>query len=113
MPATVAEATKENFRDLIAEGTVLVDVWGPQCVPCVALAPHVDRFAEERPDVAVVKLEAPKARRVCIDLKVMTMPTFLLFRDGQEVARLSDTALSPARLEEWLGQNLDPPKEVS
>jgi thioredoxin-like negative regulator of GroEL len=109
----VAEATKDNFQDLIAEGTVLVDVWGPQCVPCVALAPHVDQLAEERPDISVVKLEAPKARRVCIDLRVMTMPTFLLFRDGEEVARLSDPNLSPDKLQEWLSETLEAPKEVS
>ncbi|MGI9022520.1 MAG: thioredoxin family protein, partial [Acidimicrobiales bacterium] len=52
----VAEATKENFSDLIAEGTVLVDVWGPECVPCVALTPHVERLATERPDLRVAKL---------------------------------------------------------
>ncbi|HEX2024744.1 MAG TPA: thioredoxin family protein [Acidimicrobiales bacterium] len=111
--AAVAEATKDNFQDLIAEGTVLVDVWGPQCVPCVALAPHVDQLAEERPDISVIKLEAPKARRVCIDLKVMTMPTFLLFRDGEEVARISDANLSPDKLHEWLDETLAAPKEVS
>jgi thioredoxin-like negative regulator of GroEL len=109
----VAEATKDNFQDLIAEGTVLVDVWGPQCVPCVALAPHVEQLADDRPDISVVKLEAPKARRVCIDLKVMTMPTFLLFRDGEEVARISDPNLSPDKLREWLGETLEAPREVS
>jgi thioredoxin-like negative regulator of GroEL len=111
--ATVTEATKDNFHDLIADGTVLVDVWGPQCVPCVALAPHVERLAEERPDVSVVKLEAPKARRICIDLKVMTMPAFLLFREGEEVARVSDPNLSPEKLNEWLDETLGSPKEVS
>jgi thioredoxin-like negative regulator of GroEL len=112
--AAVADATTENFRDLVSEGTVLVDVWGPACVPCVALAPHVEQLAEDRPDLSVVKLEAPKARRTCIELRVMTMPTFLLFRDGEELARISDPELSPGKLHEWLDETLDAsPKEVS
>ncbi len=103
----VAEVTKENFGDLIAQGTVLVDVWGPQCVPCVALTPHVERLAEERPDLRVAKLEAPKNRRLCIDMKIMGMPAFLLFRDGAEVARLSDPELTPDALINWLDTTLE------
>jgi len=103
----VAEVTKENFGDLIAQGTVLVDVWGPECVPCVALTPHVERLAEERPELQVAKLEAPKNRRLCIDMKIMGMPAFLLFRDGAEVARLSDPELTPEALTEWLDTTLE------
>ncbi len=103
----VAEVTKENFGDLIAQGTVLVDVWGPECVPCVALTPHVERLAEERPDLQVAKLEAPKNRRLCIDMKIMGMPAFLLFRDGAEVARLSDPELTPEALTDWLDTTLE------
>jgi len=103
---TVTEVTKDNFAGLTAEGTVLIDVWGPECVPCVALTPHVERLAEERPDLHVLKLEAPKNRRLCIDMKVMGMPAFLLFRDGAEVARLSDPELTPEALNGWLDTTL-------
>lgn len=105
MPA-VADATTEDFRDLVAHGTVLVDVWGPACAPCVALSPHVEAIAEERPDVRVVKLEAPKARRLCMELQVMGMPAFLLFRDGVEVARLHDPQLSATKVRAWLDHEL-------
>ncbi len=105
--STVAEATKENFGELTAEGVVLIDVWGPQCVPCVALTPHVERLAEQRPDLKVLKLEAPKNRRLCIDMQVMGMPAFLLFRDGTEVARLSDPELTPDALTAWLDTTLE------
>ncbi len=106
MPA-VADATAENFRDLVAEGTVLVDVWGPDCAPCVALGPHVEAIAEERPDVRVLKLEAPTARRLCMELKIMGMPAFLLFRDGEELSRLHDPQLSADKLRAWLDDTLD------
>ena len=102
---TVAEATRENFHELVAQGTKLVDVWGPQCRECMALMPHVERIATER-DLDLVKLEAPKARRVCIELKVMSMPTLLLLKDGKEVSRVSGQTLNPSRVEEWLNSTL-------
>lgn len=103
----VAEATRENFDELVASGTTLVDVWGPDCRPCLALKPHVEKLAEARDDVSVVMLEAPKARRVCIRLKVHGLPTFLLMRDGEEVSRLSASTISPTQLNDWLDQSLD------
>jgi thioredoxin 1 len=106
--ATVVEATRDNFKELVAEGTVLVDVWGPDCRPCLALMPHVEKLAEKYAgQVQVVKLEAPKARRLCMELSIMGMPAFLLFRDGAEVARLSDSALTPLALNQWVNQQLE------
>src|SRR5215213_6743186 len=107
----VSEATRENFDDLVESGTTLVDVWGPDCRPCLALKPHVEKLAEARDDLAVVMLEAPKARRVCIRLKVHGLPTFLLMRDGQEVSRLSASTISPAQLNDWLDKSLGDMKE--
>ena len=39
--------------------------------------------------VKLTKVEAPKNRRLCLQLKVMSLPTYLLFKDGTEVERLS------------------------
>lgn len=103
----IVETSRETFHDDVAEGDVLVDVWGPQCRPCMALMPHVERIAAERPDLRVVKLEAPRARRLCMELRLLGLPSFLLFRDGEELARLSAPELSPAQLEDWLSEQLD------
>ncbi len=103
----LTEATRENFDDLVASGTTVVDVWGPDCKPCLALMPHVEKLAAARTDVNFVKLEAPKARRVCIRLGVHGLPTFLLMRDGEEVARLSASTISPPQLKTWLDESLD------
>ena len=107
----VSEATRENFDELVGSGTTLVDVWGPECRPCLALKPHVEKLAEARDDISVVMLEAPKARRVCIRLKVHGLPTFLLLHDGDEVARLSASTISPAELNTWLDKSLDEMRE--
>ena len=106
------EAPRETFDELVESGTVLVDVWGPDCKPCLALMPHVEKLAEKRADeLRVVKLEAPKARRACINLKVHGLPTFLLMKDGEEVSRLSASSISPAELNSWLDKSLDEMKE--
>ena len=107
----VSEATRENFDDLVASGTTLVDVWGPDCRPCLALMPHVEKLAEAHDDLTVVKLEASKARRVCIRLKVHALPTFLLMHDGEEVARLSESTISPTQLNDWLDKSLGEMRE--
>ena len=98
--------TKENFRDLVAEGVTLVDVWGPSCAPCLAMMPDVEKLAEERAaDMKIVKLEAPTARRLCMELRVMGLPAFLLFRNGEEVDRL-DGEITPSSLRQWVDTQL-------
>jgi thioredoxin 1 len=103
----LTEATRENFDELVSSGTTVVDIWGPDCKPCLALMPHVEKLAAARTDVSFIKLEAPKARRVCIRLAVHGLPTFLLMRDGEEQARLSASTLSPAQLKTWLDESLE------
>ena len=107
----LSEATRENFDELVENGTMLIDVWGPDCRPCLALKPHVEKLAEARDDLTVVMLEAPKARRVCIRLQVHALPTFLLMHDGQEVARLSKSTISPPELNDWLEKSLQEMRE--
>jgi thioredoxin-like negative regulator of GroEL len=103
----VVEATRDTFHDLVAAPLVLVDVWGPSCQPCFDLMPTVEHIAASRPELVVLKLEAPKARRLCIELKVMGLPAFLLFKDGKEVSRLTAADLDAASLERWLDETLD------
>ncbi|MGH8993179.1 MAG: thioredoxin family protein [Acidimicrobiia bacterium] len=105
----MTEATRDDFFDVVAGGAVLVDVWGPQCQRCLALFPHVEALAARRPDLRVVKLEAPRARRICMELKLMGLPAFLAFRDGAEVGRIADPDLTAERLDDWLAATLPPP----
>ncbi|MGH9285117.1 MAG: thioredoxin family protein [Acidimicrobiales bacterium] len=107
--ALVAEATKDDFRELVAEGQVLVDVWGPDCAPCIALRPLVERLAAERAgDLRVIALEAPQARRLCMELRLLGLPAFLLFRDGTEVGRHAGAGVTATSLTEWLDGAMAP-----
>ncbi|MGH9223009.1 MAG: thioredoxin family protein [Acidimicrobiales bacterium] len=103
----MVEATKENFEELVGDGVTLVDVWGPQCAPCIAMMPDVEKLAADRAaDMKVVKLEAPKNRRLCMQYKIMGLPAFLLFRNGEEVDRLDGADVSAAELRSWVDRKL-------
>lgn len=103
------DVTKETFgREVEASpGLVLVDFWGPACVPCLALMPFVDELAEKYGgQLKVVKVDASKNRRLCIDLRVMGLPTFLMYRGGQEVGRLAGKNLNQEDLAKFVGSHL-------
>ena len=86
------EINSDSFEQEVLHSPipVLVDFWGPQCGPCLALMPKVEALTERYGDkVRITKVEAPKNRRLCLTLKVMSLPTFLFFKNGKEVDRLS------------------------
>jgi thioredoxin 1 len=59
-------------------------------VACIQMMPQVEALAQKYEDkVKIAKVEAPKNRRLCMDLRVMALPTFLVFKEGKEVERLS------------------------
>lgn len=104
------EVTTDNFDETVAEGVTLIDVWGPSCAPCLAMMPDVERFADERAaDFKVAKLEAPKARRLCMRLKVMGLPAFLMFRDGEEIGRIGGNDVNMQVLKSWVDETLAAP----
>ncbi len=102
----VVDATKETFDDLVGSGLVLVDVWTQSCHPCVALSPHMTSIADGNQDLTVVKVDASKARRLCMSLQVRGLPTILLFHDGQEVDRICDPNLVADQVDAWLAEAL-------
>ena len=100
------EATRENFEELVGEGVTLVDVWGPQCTQCKALMPDVEKIEDQKGDeLKVIKLEAPKARRLMMQLKLTGLPAFLIFHDGEEVSR-HDGQVTADSLRKWVDETL-------
>jgi thioredoxin 1 len=90
----VKEVTKETFEEDVvqADKPVVVDFWGPQCGPCLALMPLIEQLERDNQNaITVVKVEAPKNRRLCLQLQVLSLPTFLFYKDGQEIDRLAGT----------------------
>ena len=86
------DITKDNYDQEVLESAVpvLMDFWGPRCTNCLALMPAIDQLEEQYKDrLKIVKLDASTNRRMCMTLKLMTLPTFLMFKEGQEVDRIT------------------------
>ena len=98
--------TEEDFDRTIAQSTapVLVDFYADWCGPCKVMAPVIDRIAREHMgELLVGKLDTDRAPGVSARLGIRGIPTFILFRDGAEVARETG-AVAPAQLEALASQ---------
>ena len=86
------DLNRDTYEDEVikAKEPVMVDFWGPQCRPCLALMPAVDKLEKEyEGKIKVTKLNAAENRMLCAKLRVMSLPTYLFYKDGEEVKRVS------------------------
>jgi thioredoxin 1 len=83
---------KDNFEAEVQQNSapIVLDFWGPQCGPCLALMPDVEKLAAQyEGKVRIAKVNVAENRRLCISLKVMSVPSFLFFKGGECVDRLA------------------------
>ncbi len=84
----ILHLTKKDFNDTISSGTVLVDFWAGWCMPCKMLAPVFEEIALELKDtVKTGKVDVDAESDIAMEYGVMSIPTVILFRNGQEVRR--------------------------
>lgn len=85
----IASVTDASFQEAAESAeTVLVDFWAEWCPPCHRIAPVLEDLAQEMPDLKIVKLNADDNPDTPGRFGVMSLPTLLLFRNGQAVDRL-------------------------
>ena len=81
--------TKENFEQevLKADKPVLVDFWAEWCGPCQMMLPVIEELAKEQTELKVCKVNVDEQMELARQYRVMSIPTFLGFKDGEVVKR--------------------------
>ncbi len=83
--------TDDTFQSLImnAQGTILLDCWAPWCGPCRMLTPIMGQLAAESAGrYQIAKLNTDENPRVATQFRIQSIPTMLIFKQGQLVDRL-------------------------
>ncbi|MEI6701482.1 MAG: thioredoxin [Actinomycetota bacterium] len=90
MSEHVINLTDDTFDEQIgaASGAVIVDFWAEWCGPCKMIAPILDEIAAEHAGITVAKLNIDENLDVTRRFDVMSIPTLIVFKDGQAVKRL-------------------------
>jgi len=87
-PVTVSDATFDQ-EVLKSDVPVLVDFWAVWCGPCRMVAPILDEIAEEKAgSLKVAKVNVDENARVAAQLGITSIPTLILYKDGQPVERI-------------------------
>ena len=88
---SIGAVTDQDFKDTVlsAEVPVLVDFWAEWCVPCHMVSPVVEEIARDHAEaLSVGKLNVDDNPETARRFGVMSIPTLIVFKDGQEKARV-------------------------
>ncbi|PUB15104.1 thioredoxin [Paenisporosarcina sp. OV554] len=85
----IVHGTDQSFSSEISDGLVLVDFWAPWCGPCKMIAPVLEELdAEMSETVKIVKVDVDVNQETASNFGIMSIPTLVLFKDGQPVDKV-------------------------
>ncbi len=85
----VLKVTDDTFEQEVLKSNipVLIDFYADWCGPCKMLSPIVDEVAAENDDIKVVKVNVDEAQNTAIKYQIMSIPTLVVIKNGNEVNR--------------------------
>lgn len=96
--------TDANFNEEVKSGVTLVDFWAPWCGPCRMVAPVLEEVAEKYQGKAKIgKLNVDENQATAGEFGIMSIPTMLVFKDGEPVDKIVGAVPKDA-IEEKLNQ---------
>ena len=83
------KVNSDNFDEevLNSDKTVLIDFYADWCGPCKMFAPIIDEVANENQNIKVVKINIDDNQDIAAKYQIMSIPTLVIVRNGNEVAR--------------------------
>jgi thioredoxin 2 len=100
----IADAGDDDFAEVAERSPVpvLVDMWATWCGPCRMVSPALEQLAtERRGQIKLVKVDVDAAPRLSQRFEIRAVPTLMVLRNGEVVARQAGAAPVPV-LRNWL-----------
>jgi thioredoxin 1 len=91
MAASISTLSAATFDEVIGSSSepVLVDFWAEWCGPCKMVAPILQEIADEQAGkIKIAKLNVDEAPDIAMKYQVMSIPTLIVFKDGEQAMKL-------------------------
>ena len=96
----------KQYEELVlGSKPVLVDFWAPWCTYCRRINPALDKIADSREDVLVVKVNIDEVPELARQEQIEVIPTLVIYKNGQALGSIVAPE-SKARIEEFIQQTL-------
>ena len=84
------DITAENLKaEILDKPKAIIDFWAPWCSPCIKFKPIFEEVASNTKDIAFGKVNIEDNRPIAMDFQVMSIPTIIFFKDGEEAGRFT------------------------
>ncbi|NOX29096.1 MAG: thioredoxin [Actinobacteria bacterium] len=102
MGADIQQLSDSTFDEVIgaSETPVLVDFWAEWCGPCKMIAPILDEIAAENESITIAKVNVDESPEIARRFEVLSIPTLIVFNNGEPAKRLVGAKPKGALLEE-------------